>query len=335
MQLTIMGDPIAMTDTQKDVRVGLERPIVSMCCITYNHVETIAQCLEGMLMQEVDVPVEIVVHDDASTDGTAEIVADYAVRYPSRIRAILRKENQFSQGKRPAALAFGEARGDYMALCEGDDFWTDHCKIAQQLAALEAEPEVDMCAHLVKIWDYRDGIKVNEYPCRTKDGLFHVGEVLEKRITTVPTPAVFIRRRAAEDFIKFVSTRPNLRFGDVYIKFFGALRNGVRILPECMAISRARSSGSWSEAVSLHPKRRIEEMSAKILGLSELIPLEPSIVKNIHIANKLSARRIALASDIPLATSVEFIWTHRRQLGMSATTKLIIHSFRARILMFC
>lgn len=319
-----------MTDAGKNNRLEVDRPVVSMCCVTYNHADTIRQCLDGMLMQEVGVPVEIVVHDDASTDGTAEIVADYAARYPDHIRPILRKENQFSQGKRPAALAFAEARGDYMALCEGDDFWTDPTKIARQLAVLEAEPEVDMCAHPVMIWDYHDGTKINEFSCRTMGGLFSVGEVLEKRITTVPTPSVFLRRTAAENFMEFVSTRPNLRFGDIYIKFFGASRNGVRILPERMAISRARSPGSWSESVSAHPDRRIKEMSAKILGMSELISFAPDIQNNVRSANKLSARRIALAKDVQLATRVKFVWAHRRQLGLRATIKLIMHALRPR-----
>lgn len=114
---------------------------VSICSITYNHRHFIEACLEGFLDQECSFRVEIVVHDDASDDGTAEIVQDYATRYPTIVRPILQVENQYSKGVNPYyAYAFPAAQGEYIAICDGDDFWSDPAKLARQVAVLDAEP---------------------------------------------------------------------------------------------------------------------------------------------------------------------------------------------------
>lgn len=114
---------------------------VSICCITFNHREYISACLEGFLDQRCDFRVEIVIHDDASTDGTAEVIRDYAARYPTIFRPILQQENQYSKGVNPYyAYAFPAACGTYIAICDGDDFWADPDKLTRQVAVLDLEP---------------------------------------------------------------------------------------------------------------------------------------------------------------------------------------------------
>jgi len=122
-------------------------PLVSICCITYNHEKFIAQCIEGFLIQETTFPLEILIHDDASTDGTADIIQDYQKRHPKLIRAILQRENQFSQGRRPGAIVRSLAKGDFIALCEGDDYWTCPGKIQKQHQWLQDYPKAMMAAH--------------------------------------------------------------------------------------------------------------------------------------------------------------------------------------------
>ena len=139
-----------------------EAPLVSVCMITYNHRNFIAQAIDSVLMQEVDFPVEIIIHDDCSTDGTADIVRNYAQRFPQLIRPTLQTENQYSQGKKPLLNNFKEARGKYLALLDGDDAWTDPHKLQKQTECLEKHPEHILC--------YGNVTCVNE-----KD------EVLEKR----------------------------------------------------------------------------------------------------------------------------------------------------------
>ncbi|MGI9237273.1 MAG: glycosyltransferase family 2 protein [Woeseiaceae bacterium] len=114
----------------------------SVCCITYNHENFIHAAIDSFLAQETDFPFEIVVHDDASTDGTADILRDYAAKYPGLIRTIIQSENQYSKGGLISLrLVFPKAKGEYIAICEGDDYWTDSSKLQQQVAFLENNPD--------------------------------------------------------------------------------------------------------------------------------------------------------------------------------------------------
>jgi len=117
-------------------------PVVSICCITYNHEKYIREAIDSFLMQETNFPFEILIHDDASVDGTTEIVLDYAKRYPGIIRPIIQEENQYSQGGLiNPRFVFPETKGKYIALCEGDDYWTDKTKLKKQVSFLEDNPE--------------------------------------------------------------------------------------------------------------------------------------------------------------------------------------------------
>jgi len=117
-------------------------PIVSICCITYNHEKYIRDAIEGFLMQKTNFTFEILIHDDASTDKTAEIVREYEQKYPQLIKPIYQTENQYSKGINPGVeFLFPRARGKYIALCEGDDYWIDPLKLQKQVDFLEANPE--------------------------------------------------------------------------------------------------------------------------------------------------------------------------------------------------
>jgi len=117
----------------------MEKPLVSVCCLTFNHAPYIRDCLNGFINQKVDFDIEILIHDDASTDGTTEIIEEFQDRYPDMIKPIFQRENQFSKGVRGISFRynFPRAKGKYIALCEGDDFWTDHCKLKKQVDFLE------------------------------------------------------------------------------------------------------------------------------------------------------------------------------------------------------
>lgn len=127
-----------------------ETPLVSICCMTYNHAPFIRKCLEGFLLQETDFPIEILVHDDASTDGTDGIIREYAEKYPEIIFPLYEQENQFSKGKSSTMdieYNYSRARGKYIAYCEGDDYWTDPQKLNKQVDFLEAHPDYSICWH--------------------------------------------------------------------------------------------------------------------------------------------------------------------------------------------
>ncbi|MFJ3470072.1 glycosyltransferase family 2 protein [Pseudomonas sp. NPDC090203] len=122
-------------------------PLVSIVCPAYNQEAYIAQALDGFLMQQTTFDFEILVNDDASTDATARIIADYAARYPTLIRTFFHETNQFSQGKSSVPGLFGQARGRYIAYCEGDDYWTDPRKLQIQVDFLESHPDYVLTYH--------------------------------------------------------------------------------------------------------------------------------------------------------------------------------------------
>lgn len=135
---------------ENDVTAGWENkespPIVSICCATFNHEQFIHDAMHGFLSQRTLFPFEILVHDDASTDNTLEVVRDYQSRFPSIIRVIAQSENQYSKGRRIVGeLIMPEAKGQYLAICEGDDYWTDPEKLAKQVRFLENNPDYVLC----------------------------------------------------------------------------------------------------------------------------------------------------------------------------------------------
>lgn len=118
-------------------------PKVSVVVVTYNHANFIDQALNSVLSQETDFGFEVIISEDASTDGTTDIVRAWRDRHPQRIRLILSKQNVRSN--QVVARAFAAARGDYVALLDGDDFWTSSAKLQRQVDVLDADPTLSLC----------------------------------------------------------------------------------------------------------------------------------------------------------------------------------------------
>lgn len=125
----------------QDWRLDPTKPLVSVWCLTYNHESYIEDALEGFLIQETDFPFEILIHDDASTDRTANIIQEYEARYPNLIKPIYQTENQYSKGNQPELFNSKRAKGEYIALCEGDDYWIDAKKLQKQVDFLQRNSE--------------------------------------------------------------------------------------------------------------------------------------------------------------------------------------------------
>lgn len=133
----------------------MSRPIVSVIITTYNHEGYIADALRGAVGQITEFPFEIIVHDDASTDGTQEIIRQYAARFPNLIVPILQSQNQYALGTKIfSSLLRQMARGDYIATCEGDDYWIDPYKLQKQFDFLEKNPRFSGCLHNAIVVDY-------------------------------------------------------------------------------------------------------------------------------------------------------------------------------------
>ena len=121
---------------------------VSVLCATYNHEEYLRQTLDSFLNQKTDFPFEVLVNDDASTDSTGDIIREYAAKYPDVIRPFYQKENLYSRRINLYDVVFFPAcRGEYIAVCEGDDYWNDPEKLQLQVNWLDTHPEYSACVH--------------------------------------------------------------------------------------------------------------------------------------------------------------------------------------------
>ena len=135
--------------------------LVSICCMAYNHEKFIRQCLDGFVMQKTTFAFEILVHEDASTDNTASIVSEYESKFPHLFRCVYQTENQFKKQNTLVNILFKMAKGKYIALCEGDDYWTDPLKLQKQVDFLEANEDYTICFHDVYAL-YPDGKMVED-----------------------------------------------------------------------------------------------------------------------------------------------------------------------------
>lgn len=132
---------------------------VSIYCLAYNHEKYIATAIESFLMQETSFRYMIYIHDDASTDGTPNIIREYAAKYPDKIVAVLQKENQYSMGIKIVKTFLRPLfRGQYIAMCEGDDFWIHEKKLQKQFDFMKRYPKCTFCAH--------GGVTVNADTCK-------------------------------------------------------------------------------------------------------------------------------------------------------------------------
>jgi len=123
-----------------------ETPLVSIVCDTYNHAPFVRDALDGFLMQKTSFPIEIIVHDDASTDGTADIIREYEHAHPELFRCIYREQNIYqSDPKILEHYVFPLVRGKYVAICEGDDYWTNPDKLQTQIDYMESHPDCTFC----------------------------------------------------------------------------------------------------------------------------------------------------------------------------------------------
>lgn len=163
------------------------KPVVMISCITYNHEAYLRDALEGFVMQETDFPFVAVVHDDASTDGTASVLREYAERYPDIILPIYEEENQYSKSDGSLGRVVRTARAAtgarYVAMCEGDDYWVDPLKLQKQVEALEQNPNATACYTSYRVVD-SFGNSINDLFFDKCKALSHSGIQFNKLLKT-------------------------------------------------------------------------------------------------------------------------------------------------------
>lgn len=166
-------------------------PIVTVWCLAFNHNPYIRQCLQGFVEQKTDFKFEVLVHDDASTDGTQDIILEYQQKYPDLIKPILEKENLYSRHDGSLMkLQVDLCRGKYIAFCEGDDYWTDPLKLQKQVDFLESHPDFGMCH---TDFSLSDGSRRTHYTEIYPDGNYYPG-MLEHENVMIGTLTVLFKK---------------------------------------------------------------------------------------------------------------------------------------------
>ena len=127
------------------------KTLVSICCLSYNHSKFIRKCLDSLLMQKTNFDYEILIHDDASNDGSDEIIKEYVQKYPNIIKPLFESENMHSKEVAISkTFNFPRVQGKYVAMCEGDDYWTDEYKLQKQVDFMEKNSEYLISFHKVQ-----------------------------------------------------------------------------------------------------------------------------------------------------------------------------------------
>lgn len=254
--------------------------IVSISCITYNHAPYIRQCLDGFMMQQTDFAFEVLIHDDASTDGTTDIIKEYEAKYPNIIKPMYEEENQWVKGRRGSVVFnIPRAKGKYIAMCEGDDYWTDPLKLQKQVDFLEENRDYVLTTHYYL--QYFQEIQRNGdiLPSKLKgDIIYDLQDFISyKYWYTQPLTAVF-RRNALnlEHYGKFNYSK------DVTL-FYLLLKEGKGLLMnDVMGCYRINETGVWSSA------SRQDRIIADLQTLKGIYDVEKSDASISYIYNFLT-----------------------------------------------
>lgn len=246
---------------------------VSICCLVYNHKDYIRKALDSFLMQKTNFKFEVLINDDCSTDGTTDIIKEYEAKYPDIIKPLYHKENQYSKSTRTGNMMsilfnFPRVRGKYVAMCEGDDFWTDENKLQKQFDILEANPDCAFCAHTVRCTNEKGEPLADTIPLK--------GDVAEGMLTSkdavngicrfpymFQTSSYFFRSEylpeiteRTPDFFEYSSSM------DVLFMLYFSSKGKVHFSEEEMSCYRLQSSSSIMSALNTKNNSRAQKMIA-------------------------------------------------------------------------
>jgi glycosyltransferase involved in cell wall biosynthesis len=217
-------------------------PLVTIVCIAYNHAEFIDDAFHGFLWQNTDFPFEILVHDDASTDGTQEKIRWYAHHYPELVCPVLQGVNQYSANNKPVRIATDKAAGKYIAICEADDYWTDPQKLKKQVAFLERNPDYVVSGHDVSVVDEKGRILAGSRIASRKKKDYSQQELIQGKARLLTLTWVY---RASAD--EFPVEWERVKNGDVFrMSLFGLHGKGKFHHDVKPGMYRVHSGGVWS-----------------------------------------------------------------------------------------
>lgn len=223
-----------------------QAPILSVSCLVYNHEPFLRQCLDGFVMQRTRFPFEVIVHDDASTDGSAAIIREYAEQYPHLIKPIFETENQYSKHDgsiRRIMLKSMAPTSRYVANCEGDDYWIDPHKIERQLSFLEENPQCTLVCGRARQFSMAANDFVEDVRCYNRDRDMEPRDIIMRGGLFIPTCTIVYRRELKQngypDYCK------KNQAGDYAIQLLAAMKGTCHYFDTTMGVYRIANNNSW------------------------------------------------------------------------------------------
>lgn len=232
-----------------------QRPMVSICCLTYNHERFIAHAIESFFMQQTNFQFEIVVGNDCSTDATLSILESFKKKYPDQIKLISSTKNRGTHYNLIDTIK--ECTGKYIALCEGDDYWTDSFKLQKQVDFLEQNPDYIICCHYTRVID--EGSNTIYVHPKPVPRIYSYHDLLAGRQEETKTATVLYQN---VPIIHQLFNQPwffSCNAGDKIFKLFATHYTGrkIYVLPEVMSCYRNHAGGIWS---MIDARKRKEKM---------------------------------------------------------------------------
>lgn len=255
---------------------------ISICCITYNQEKYISQTIEGFLKQSILDKTEIIIHDDCSTDTTPEIIKKYAEQYPEIIKPILQKENQYSKGKKIFPIVWEKAQGEYIAICEGDDFWQDSQKLEKQLRFLKSNSSYSMIFSGADLL-YPEGNTELYLPGGKYDRKINTEEVIKNGGLFCPTASLFFRKKDIINLPDYYYKAEMIE--DYPLQLLLASKGDVYYFATPMVVYRTGHASSWVKNTQKDKERQIK------VFLNEMFWLRMFNEKNKNKYNKVIAER--------------------------------------------
>lgn len=221
-----------------------EEVLVSVFCLAYNHEKFIRETMEGFLMQRTDFGFEVLIHEDASTDGTADILRYYESMYPDKIRVVYEDINRYKTGVDYFYdILLPLSKGKYIACCEGDDAWIDEDKLQLQVDYMEAHPDCTLIGHKAYLqypytWD-----KVRDHRAMgyRYEGVVPYEDIFQK--WEIPTSSFLFRKSTYVKMPKFFMEAPT---GDEPLEFYLAGEGYIYFLNRVMSVYNKMASDSWT-----------------------------------------------------------------------------------------
>lgn len=307
---------------------------VSVICNAYNHERYIRDALEGFVMQQTSFVFEVLVHDDASTDSTADIIREYEAKYPDIIKPIYQTENQYSKHDGTISrLHRQRAKGKYIAFCEGDDYWSDPQKLQKQFDFMESHPDYSLCCGSTVWLDMRTGVQIPKCII-SEDRDVDVAEIiLEEHGRIFHFASMFIRREPWLNRPAWMNLFP---VGDLPMEMHAALNGKVRAMADVMTVYRNFSEGSWTVRTNNDNSAKINVLTRMIEGLTAFNEATDGQYDMI-VAQRIKRHRYNIAKlqrDIKVLLSAEMNQIYRTRkfwFRVSDVLACIAPNFRENI----